>query len=97
MKNKLETIRAWKRKIERENELKLIIPDPSIMLAALDTMAEKVLKKDARRAFRLESIRCEIKVDIIPSYESVEKLTRAIEAELEGAVNVVEARLYIIF
>ena len=66
----------------------MIIPDPSIMLAALDTMAEKVLKKDARRALRLESIRDEIKVYILPSYESVEKLTRVIEAELEEAVNV---------
>ena len=66
----------------------MVIPDPSIMLAALDTMAEKVLRKDASRAFRMENIRDEIKVDILPSYDSVEKMTRVIEAELEEAVNV---------
>jgi hypothetical protein len=58
------------------------------MLAALDTIAEKVLKKDQRRSFRMENIRDEIKVDIIPTYEAVEKLTELIEAELEEAVNV---------
>ena len=46
----LEAVRAWKRKIERAKELKVIIPDPSIMLSALDIMAEKVLKKDQRRS-----------------------------------------------
>ena len=53
----LEAISTWKRRIERAKELKLIIPDPSIMLAALDTIAEKVLKKDQRRTFRMENIR----------------------------------------
>jgi hypothetical protein len=56
----LEAVRTWKRRIERAKELKLIIPDPSIMLAALDTIAEKVLKKDQRRSFRMENIRDEI-------------------------------------
>ena len=64
----LEAVRTWKRKIVRAKELKLIIPDPSIMLAALDTIAEKVLKKDQRRSFRMENIRDEIKVDTIPTY-----------------------------
>ena len=68
----LEAVRTWKRKIERAKELKLIIPDPSIMLAALDVIAEKVLKKDQRRSFRMESIRDEIKVDVIPTYEAAE-------------------------
>ena len=84
----LEAIRTWKRRIERAKELKLIIPDPSIMLTALDTIAEKVLKKDQRRTFRMENIRDEIKVDILPTYEAVEQLTKVIEAELEEAVNV---------
>ena len=67
----LETARAWKRKSERAMELKVIIPDPSIMLSALDIMAEKVLKKDPRRSFRMENIRDEINVDFIPTYEAV--------------------------
>jgi signal-transduction protein with cAMP-binding, CBS, and nucleotidyltransferase domain len=44
------------------------------MLSALDIMAEKVLKRDQRRSFSMENIRDEIKMDIIPTYEAVEKL-----------------------
>ena len=63
------------------------MPDPSVMLSALDAITEKVLKKDQRRTFRLESIREEIKVDLTPTYKAVEQLTTVIEAELEECVN----------
>jgi hypothetical protein len=53
------------------------------MLSALDAVTEKALKKDQRRTFRLESIRDEIKVDLLPTYKAVEQLTTFIEAELE--------------
>jgi hypothetical protein len=84
----LEGIREWRRRIERAKELKLVVPDPSVMLSALDAITEKVMKKDSRRTFRLESIREEIKADLIPTYETVGKLTTVIEAELEECVNV---------
>ena len=47
----------WKRRIERAKELKLVIPDPSVLLAALDSMTEKIVKKDPRKSFRVESLR----------------------------------------
>ena len=36
----LTTLKMWKRRIERARELDLIIPDPSVLLNALDTTAE---------------------------------------------------------
>ena len=84
----LEALRTWKRRIERAKELKLTIPDPSILLKAVDDMTEKAIKKDARKLFRIESIRQEIKVDVIPTIEAVESLTTFIEAELEESVSV---------
>ena len=83
----LEEIRTWNRRIARAKELKLVIPDPSVLLSALDNMTEKVLKKDARKVFRIESLREQIKVDVTPSYKAVEDLTTFIEAELEEASN----------
>jgi len=83
----LEGIRTWKRRIERARELKLVIPDPSVLLAALDSMTEKIVKKDPRKSFRVESLREQIKVDILPTYKAVESLTTFIEAELEEAVT----------
>jgi hypothetical protein len=72
-----------KRRIERAKELKLVIPDPSIMLAALDVFSEKVLKNIIEEVFEWKNIRGEIKVAIVPTYEAVEKLTKVIEAELK--------------
>ena len=63
------------------------IPDPSVLLKAVDDMTEKAIKKDSRKVFRIESIRQEIKVDVIPTMEAVERLTEFIEAELEESVK----------
>jgi hypothetical protein len=41
-------LRLWKRKIERARELEVIIPDPTVLLAALDQITEKALQKDTR-------------------------------------------------
>ena len=78
----LEAVRSWKRKIERARELKLVVPDPSVLLAALDTLTltEKVLRKDQRKNFRIESVREQIKVDILPTFKAVEDVTTFIEA-----------------
>ena len=43
------------------------------------------MKKDPRRTFRVENERGQIKVDLIPSFDTVEKLCILLEAELEKA------------
>ena len=53
----------------------MAIPDPSILLSALDTIAEKAMKKDHRRQFRVESARSDLKVDIVTTFEAVEQLS----------------------
>ena len=63
----LFALTMWKRKIERARELKLIIPDPSVLLSGLDATMEKVIKRDQRRSFRVESARGAIKVDVVTS------------------------------
>jgi len=65
----------------------LVIPDPSVLLKALDNITEKVIKKDQRKSFRIETLREQLKVDVIPTYKAVESLTTFIEAELEESVN----------
>ena len=87
----LEGLRTWKRRLERARELKLVIPDPAILLAAIDGMTEKVIKKDQRKVFRMETLREKNKVDIIPTYKAVEDLTTFIEAELEESLNTTSA------
>ena len=59
----LFSLKMWKRKIERASGLKLIIPDPSVLLSGLGTMTEKMIKRDQKRSFRIESAREAIKFD----------------------------------
>ena len=83
----LVNLKLWKRRIERAEELKLTVPDPAILLSSLDAITEKVLSKDHRQKFRIESAREDIKVDIITSKEAVEKLALILEGELEQSVS----------
>ena len=77
----------WNRRIERARELKKIIPDPLVLLKALDTITEKVIKKDARKTFRIESARKMIKVDVATTAEAVDQLSLILEGELEESVS----------
>ena len=65
----LSNLKLWKRRIERAKELHLMIPDPAVLLSSLDTITDKVIGKDARRKFRIESARENIKVDVVTSKE----------------------------
>ena len=50
-------------------------------------MGWKVVKKDPRRCFRIDSAREAIQVDIVTSLENVEKLALVLESELEEMVS----------
>ena len=81
------TLKMWKRKIERAQELKLTLPDPSVLLSGLDLITDKVIERDQRRSFRVKSAREAIKVDEVTSFEAVEKLALLLESELEEMVS----------
>ena len=42
----LVMLKLWKRRIERAKELKVAIPDPSILLKALDAITSEEIKGD---------------------------------------------------
>jgi hypothetical protein len=83
----LEGLKTWQRRLQRAKELKLNIPDASILLASVDKITEKAIKKDPRKMFRLETIREQLKVDIIPTESTVEDLSKFVQAELEEAIS----------
>ena len=55
----------WKRQKERAQELKLTIPDPCVVLNALDAIAANVIKEDTKKTFRVERARETIGVDVV--------------------------------
>ena len=51
----------------------------------MDIIIDKLMKKNPRRTFRIENARDQIKVDLFPSFDSVDKLSTLLESELEEA------------
>ena len=83
----LSSLKLWKRRIERAKELKVAIPDPCILLSALDAITYNAISKDSRRTFRMNTAREAIGVDVSPTEEAVSKITLLLEGELEESVS----------
>ena len=83
----LIALRTWNRLKQRAEELKATIPDPSILVVALDRPCSSVLSTNPNISFRSASFRHELNIDTIPTYDKVDQLSMVILAELEGAVG----------
>jgi hypothetical protein len=83
----LNNLKMWKRRIERAKELKASIPDPVILLNALDTITYNAVHKDQRRLFRVNAAREALSVDTITTEEGVQKIALLIEGEIEDAIT----------
>jgi hypothetical protein len=79
----LNILKMWKWKIERAKELELIIPDPTVLLSGLDQITEKVIPKDLRRKFRVDSQRGNTGGHFNKLFENVEKYALVLKSELE--------------
>ena len=77
----VESIRTWERRRIRAQELKLVMPDPSLQMKALMTMVGPVVAKNHELAFNIQSVRRELGVDVNITNEKVSALSRVIEAE----------------
>ena len=78
----------WKRRIERRaKELKASIPDPCVLLNALDTITYNAVTKDHRRAFRVNTAREALAVDTSTTEESVNQIALLIEGEIEDFIT----------
>ena len=83
----LSNLKMRKGRIERAKELKASIPDPCILLSALDTITYNAVSKDPRRMFRVNAAREAIAVDTSTTEEAVNQIALLIEGELEDCVT----------
>ena len=67
----LDQVRAWKRNLKRARELSVATPDPTLLTNALDKMSQVVIRASAHTAFRLNSTRAHLMVDIDPTLAAV--------------------------
>ena len=76
----LEQIRAWKRNLKRAQELSVTTPDPTLLMNALDKMSQVVIRASTHTAFRLNSTRAHLMVDIDPTLTAVTTYADAVLA-----------------
>ncbi|CAE7813365.1 unnamed protein product, partial [Symbiodinium sp. CCMP2592] len=79
----VEGLRQWLRYYQRAKDLKLSIPDPSILVKALDGMLKKPVADHPDVGFRMNLLRYHLKVDFLPSEDNVLAIHRAFLAEFE--------------
>eukprot|EP00435_Cladocopium_sp_Y103_P005472 s1608_g1.t2 len=83
----LEQVRNWKRNLRRAQELNVATPDPTLLIGALDKMSSAIIKTSTQMAFRLNSTRAQLMVDINPTLASVTNYADAVMAEAEGLLH----------
>eukprot|EP00435_Cladocopium_sp_Y103_P052700 s362_g16.t1 len=83
----LEQVRGWKRNLRRAQELNVATPDPTLLIGALDKMSSSIIKSSTQMAFRLNSTRAHLMVDINPTLGSVTTFADAVMAEAEGLLH----------
>ena len=76
-------LRTWRRYFLRAVEIQTTLPDPTLLLKALDPPSMLVSKIDSQAAFRLAQTRSQLGIDERPSQENVWQFSQCVLAEVE--------------
>ena len=79
----ITTLRRWLRWKRRAEELKVGLPDPTILVRGLGKLVKKILQNMPDLSFRLSLVRNTLMIDTVPSHESVSRYSEHLLAELE--------------
>ena len=79
----LEAIRAWPRWLRRCQEMKMNVPDGTVLAKALTTLVEPHVKLNQDVLFRMQLVRSSLRVDGQPSLDQVQKYQEHLQSEME--------------
>ena len=79
----ISTLRRWLRWKRRAEELKVGLPDPTILVRGLGKLVKRILQNMPDLNFRLSLVRNTLMIDTVPSHESVSRYSEHLLAELE--------------
>ena len=82
-----ESLRLWRRQMQRAKELEATLPDATLQVRALDVIMSTVLEGDAQASFRVSSFRLQHEVDTRPTQETVGLLYDVMLAEADQLVH----------
>ena len=78
-------LRDWNSDMDRAEKLDVVRPDPSLLLQGVDNATEQWVEIDKSRSFRVQSARVTLELATNPTYVSVLKYVKVLEAELLSA------------
>lgn len=67
----ISMLRMWRRQQNRALELSVQLPDPLLLVKALDTIMSSLLRSNAQATFRINSFRLQHQVDVRPTVTSL--------------------------
>ena len=78
-------LRRWRRLLQRAEEMHVAIPDPSVLLKAIETMAAKAIDANPELKFRLSLSKSQLHLQYRPTLENVLRYYNHVSAELQQA------------
>eukprot|EP00435_Cladocopium_sp_Y103_P069412 s890_g33.t1 len=83
----VEHLRGWKRWLRRAVELQITIPDPTLLVGALEKMGATLTQHSSQASFRLSSARVLLQIDVNPTVHGVTSYADVLLAEAEAAFH----------
>ena len=83
----MEHLRGWKRWLRRAVELQIAIPDPTLLVGALEKMGTILTHQSAQASFRLSSARVLLQIDVNPTVQGITSYADVLLAEAESAFH----------
>ena len=79
-----EQLRKWQRHKLRAEELRVLLPDPSLMVRSLSRLVEGILISSPQANFRVNAYRMQSRIDIHPTMDSLNEFFTLLLAEMES-------------
>ncbi|CAE7938539.1 TY1B-JR1 [Symbiodinium necroappetens] len=78
-------LRRWRRLLQRAEEMHVAVPDPSVLLKAIETMAARAIDANPELKFRLSLSKSQLHLQYRPTLENVLRYYNHVSAELQQA------------
>ncbi|CAE7231186.1 RE1, partial [Symbiodinium sp. CCMP2456] len=79
-------LRAWPRWIQRCKDLKMMVPDGSVLARSLTSTTSKFLMDNMDAQFRTQLLRSSLRIDSQPSQADVSRYQQHLQAEIEALI-----------
>ena len=85
-------LQLWMRWFKRAKELKIDVPDATLLMGALDRLGQPLVRLSPQCAFRLSTVRAALQVDTMPTQDGARAFAETLLAEGEVAYHASEPK-----